>query len=432
MAAMYGLEPTQLVLLLLGEKKSGKSSAGNKILTRQAFKKKTTRSQMEKGTVFGIEVAVIDTPGWLTHTSTPQKVSQELCRALTLCGHSGPHAILLVLPGPSAFGQSEWRAMEAQLRLLQTPIWNRAMVLFTHGDKLGPYSIQEHIRHQAGTLRWLLDRCGNRYQVLTSHPSASLAQVAELFQKIQRMVAAVRFPREIQQLRPDVNPGGGQRLNASREDIELLALNGNPRQRERHTSEWRRDPRGLGTGPGGSPSALSIILLGRRKSGKSSVGNMILERAEFKVDSKTSQCSAGQAEISGRSVTVVDTPGWSLFGMADPEQVRREMHRSFSLCQPGSRVSFLLAVPIDSFSERDRAAVETNISVLSESVWSRTLVLFTYGNALRGGAVEKYIEKKGKPLRWLLDRCAHGHHVCDTNSGGRPQVHRLLEMLEKI
>uniref|UniRef100_A0A3P9P4R1 AIG1-type G domain-containing protein n=1 Tax=Poecilia reticulata TaxID=8081 RepID=A0A3P9P4R1_POERE len=67
-------------------------------------------------------------------------------------------------------------------------------------------------------------------------------------------------------------------------------------------------------GTDGWRPALSLILLGRRKSGKSSAGNMILGREEFQRDKKTVQCEAGHAEISGWSVTVVDTPGWSLFG----------------------------------------------------------------------------------------------------------------------
>lgn len=83
---------------------------------------------------------MVDTPGWSSWRSTPDTVSKELQRGLALC-HPGPHAILLVLPtNASSFGQGEWRAMEACLRSLQIPIWQRAMVLFTHGDKIGDSS----------------------------------------------------------------------------------------------------------------------------------------------------------------------------------------------------------------------------------------------------------------------------------------------------
>uniref|UniRef100_A0A3B4T336 AIG1-type G domain-containing protein n=1 Tax=Seriola dumerili TaxID=41447 RepID=A0A3B4T336_SERDU len=85
-----------------------------------------------------------------------------------------------------------------------------------------------------------------------------------------------------------------------------------------------------------------------RKSGKSSAGNLILDREEFQTNTKTTRCSVGHREVSGWSVTVVDTPGWSLFGLANPEQVRTEISLSPSLCPVRSRVVFLLAVPVDS------------------------------------------------------------------------------------
>ncbi|XP_054884765.1 uncharacterized protein LOC129359272 isoform X2 [Poeciliopsis prolifica] len=412
-------DQSQLVLLLLGETESGKSSAGNAILSGRAFKGKTTRSCRRNATVLGFQVAVVDTPGWMPNSTTPHKASKELRRALALC-HPGPDAILLVLSTSSGFGQDGWRAMEAHLRLLETPIWSRAIVLFTHGDQLGHLSIQEYIQRQGGTLQWLLERCGHRYQVMSSQSSMAQIHIGQLIWKIRKMAEDSEQTRQTVRTQPGaLNVRVEQRWN-TRQQI----CDNRPGQRQESGSGAQRGTDTL-------RPALSLILLGRRKSGKSSTGNMILGREEFPRDKKTVQCDAGHTEISGWPVTVVDTPGWSLFGQAKPTQVKREILKSPSFCPAGSKVIFLLAVPVDSFSEKDRKAVETHVRVLGDGVWGSCVVLFTYGDALKGKTIEHHIKKKEESLQWVLDMCHQRYYVCDTNMSDPTQVEQLLEMVYK-
>ncbi|XP_026233986.1 GTPase IMAP family member 8-like isoform X2 [Anabas testudineus] len=433
MAAVQGPDQSlsSVVLLLLGEKLSGKSSAGNAILGQQAFHNKTTRSSSKKnGTFSGKQVTVVDTPGWLTHCTTPDSVSQQLCRAFSLCH---PDVILLVISATTTFGQVEWRAMQEQLRLLQTAIWQRAIVLFTHGDKLGGLPIQEHIKQQGPTLHWLLERCANRYQVMTSQSRTSQAQVAELFEQIQQMMEANSRPREIQyrmytQLRLEVCMEQEERRQRRREKMEMTVMD----YGKQVSSGWLNMPRGSPAAPVGFKPMLGLILLGRRKSGKSSAGNKILDREEFPTATKTVRCSAGNTMVSGWSVTVVDTPGWSLFGLANPQQVLSSIAQSLHLCPVGSKVAFLLAVPVDSFREKDRRALEKYLSALGNDVWRSSVVLFTYGEELKGKTVEKHIKEKGQPLQWVLDRCGQRHHVFHRNTGHEDEVTQLLEIVERL
>uniref|UniRef100_UPI0037E82822 GTPase IMAP family member 9-like n=1 Tax=Semicossyphus pulcher TaxID=241346 RepID=UPI0037E82822 len=445
MAASYGQQQSlssPVVVLLLGETQSGKSSAGNSILGRRAFQKSTTLSSREDGTIFGKQVTVVDTPGWFSDTATPDRVSQELCRGLTLC-HPEPHAILLVLPTTSVFGKEEWRAAEDQLRLLQTPIWQRAIILFTHGDKLGGLSIEEHIRQQGQTLHWLLERCGKRYQVMTNQPIASEAQVTELFRKIQRMMETNNRSKEIQnmlytKLRQDVCLQEEMSLQGRQEELEMTVMNavhdGRPTQMQRMASGRHKFPSESTAEPFGSKPALAFVLLGRSKSGKSSAGNIILEKDEFQLlqYGRTTRCSARHGMVLKQPVTVVDTPGWSVFGMANAKEIKKEINRSPSLCPEGSKVTFLLAIPVDKFVKGDRRAVEEFVSTLRGDVWRSTVVLFTYGEELRGKTVEKHIEEMGEPLQEVLRKCGHRYVVFDTERGDVNQVKQLLEIVEQM
>ncbi|XP_060901984.1 GTPase IMAP family member 8-like [Labrus mixtus] len=426
MAAANGPE-TNLSMLLLGEKQSGKSSVGNTILGRRAFQENTTRSSRENGTVFGKQVTVVDTPGWFSCTSTPDRVTQELLRGLTLCSPE-PHVILLVLPTTSVFGQKEWKAMEAQLGLLQTSIWPRAIVLFTHGDKLGVLRIQEHIRQKGRTLHWLLERCGNRYQAMTNQPSASDTQVTELFKKIRSMMATNNRSWEIQNmlytnLRREARMEGERSRQDGQVEVEM---------RERH-DVWDGRPGQRQRSGVSSRLALSFILLGKRKSGKSSAGNIILDKEKFEVYQygQTTRCSVGHGTVSGRAVTVVDTPGWSLYGLANAEEVVTELNQSTSLCPEGSKVTFLLAIPVDSFYEEDRGAVEEFLGTLGDDVWRSTVVLFTFGEELSGTTLEKHVEENGEPLQEVLKKCGHRHVVFSTETEDVHRVTHLLQMVER-
>ena len=175
---------------------------------------------------------------------------------------------------------------------------------------------------------------------------------------------------------------------------------------------------------------ISLVLLGRRRSGKSSAGNTILGTTEFQSGRKTVKCAVGHRKVLQWPVTVVDTPGWSLYGLAKREQVRQQIQQSSLLCPRKSKVGFLLTIPVDFFKEEDRRAIKENLAVLGNAVWRRMAVLFTYGCELGGRNIEELI-KKAEPLRWVVERCSHRYCVIDNNKGDETQVSRLLEMAER-
>uniref|UniRef100_A0A4W5KW89 AIG1-type G domain-containing protein n=1 Tax=Hucho hucho TaxID=62062 RepID=A0A4W5KW89_9TELE len=135
-------------------------------------------------------------------------------------------------------------------------------------------------------------------------------------------------------------------------------------------------------------SELRIVLLGSSDAGKSS-------------------CVKRQGEVTGRQVTVVDTPG--------PHTI-------------------LLVIQVDkTFKEGEVSAVEEHLELLSETTWSHTIVLFTHGDCLGDTTIEQHIERQVKALQWLVEKCGNRYHVLNTeNRGDGTQITELLEKLDEL
>ncbi|TRY58914.1 hypothetical protein DNTS_003121 [Danionella cerebrum] len=176
---------------------------------------------------------------------------------------------------------------------------------------------------------------------------------------------------------------------------------------------------------------LRIVLLGGRNCGKSLVGNIILNTEEFILQERTT-CLKRKAEVKGRNVVVVDTPGWWCdFSVKDtPALIRGEIKHSVSLSFPGPHI-FLLVVKIDSrFKEKRRRAVEEHVELLGQTVWSHTLVLFTKGKNAGDKSFEDHLRESGKPLQWLLKKCNGRFHFLDTQETYDPT--QMMGKIDKI
>lgn len=164
---------------------------------------------------------------------------------------------------------------------------------------------------------------------------------------------------------------------------------------------------------------LRVVLIGGRKTGKSSCGNTILSRDCFNADNQTS-CTEQQGRIGRQTVTVVDTPGG--FPVTS------------DLLTPPRSCCILLVVNVSSsFTYANGDALEKQLEGAGPQAWSRAAVLFSFGDWLGDTSIEQRIESEGKALQTLVERCGNRYHVLDNKHwGDGSQVHELLQQLEDL